>query len=134
MSIQACSDCLTDVSGTALPESAGPVRRAGRVGICAIAASVVALLGSSGVASAQISGFNFLNPAQWKYNQSDGGSPASVPDSETVVLTNGSGQIRSIFYRQPQAIGSFRCEFTLNVSASGTCPNFAFIVQMIPMV
>lgn len=75
-------------------------------------ASLIAAVQSDSMVLAGIAGFNNLNPSEWRYNQSDTGTPADLPNADTVHLTSGSGQARSIFFNAPQDISEFTAEFT----------------------
>lgn len=61
-------------------------------------------------ASADIIGLN--NLAGWQYNQSDAGASADLPDSDTIRLTNGESQARSIFFETRQSVSPFIATFT----------------------
>jgi hypothetical protein len=84
-------------------------------------------------AHADITGFN--NLTGWTYNQSDAGSPADLPDSNTIHITNGNGQRRSIFFNTPQDISSFTASFTYratNFNGSLVGQGITFVVQNSP--
>lgn len=62
-------------------------------------------------ASAGITGFNGL--ADWEYTQADNETPASLPDPDTIRLTNSGGtQLRSIFHDERQSTALFTASFT----------------------
>ena len=71
---------------------------------------------------ADVIGFNSLNPSEWTYNQSDEGAMASVPDPDTVHITNlGFNQARSIFFNEPQTVAPFTATFTYqSISGPGS--------------
>jgi hypothetical protein len=59
---------------------------------------------------ADITGFDML--AGWEYNQGDTGTPADFPDPNTIQITNGERQNRSIFFEQQQDVSRFSASFT----------------------
>lgn len=59
---------------------------------------------------ADITGFNMLSG--WEYNQGDTGTPADFPDPDTIQITNGERQNRSIFFEQRQDVSRFSASFT----------------------
>jgi hypothetical protein len=95
-----------------------------------VAAAVVAFP-ATGV-MADITGFNGL--AGWRYNQAadDLGTPASTPNPNTVQLTTGGGQLRSIFNSTPQSITQFTASFTYRANGGGVGRRLAFILQNAP--
>ncbi len=83
-------------------------------------------------ARADILGFNNLQG--WEYNQDlgDMGTPASRPDANTVQLTTGSNQLRSIFYSTTQSVTQFNASFTYRANGGGVSRRLAFIIQNAP--
>lgn len=78
-------------------------------------AMMAATIASPGLAD--IDGFD--NLAGWTYNQasSDPGTPADLPDPDTIHLTNlGTDQARSIFFNTPQDITRFDASFVYQAS------------------
>lgn len=104
-----------------------PVRSALAAAIAGLACSITS------TASADVTGFNDLDG--WTYNQApfDTGTPASLPDPDTIHLTNlGTTQSRNIFYNTPQDITRFTASFTyqaLNASTFGCDYGAAFTIQ-----
>lgn len=81
------------------------------------ACAIVFMLGP---ASGQIIGFNDLSG--WTYNQADGGSPIDLPNANTVHLTTGEGQARSIFFDTKQNIGDgFTTSFIYQATSINAC-------------
>ena len=73
-----------------------------------------------GPAFGQINGFNYLTG--WTYNQADGGAPIDLPDANTVHLTTGNGEARSIFNDVQQNIGSgFTTSFIYQATNINPC-------------
>jgi hypothetical protein len=92
--------------------------------------ALVALMLPPIAARAGIAGFNNLNG--WTYNQSDAGSPADLPVPDTIHLTTGNGQGRSIFFDTPQDITQFTASFTYratNLNPSLVGQGIAFVLQ-----
>lgn len=86
----------------------------------------IALIASS--ASADIIG---LTPGSYQYNHADAGSPPVLgPDS--IQLTTGGAQRRSIFFIDRQDITGFTASFTYHAESVGSFGNFpalAFVLQ-----
>ena len=95
-----------------------------------VAAAVVACSATS--AMADIVGFN--NLTGWRYNQAIGdvGTPASTPNANTVQLTTGGGQLRSVFYSTPQSITQFTASFNYRANGGGVNRSLAFVLQNDP--
>ncbi|MGD9790590.1 MAG: hypothetical protein AB7Q00_12685 [Phycisphaerales bacterium] len=97
-----------------------------------LACSVLVAL--PGVALGDIIG---LAPGSYAYNQGDGGSPALVgPNS--IQLTTGAGQNRSIWFNQPQTISSFEAHFTyqewvFSSNPTGRTAGMAFVISNSPL-
>lgn len=68
-------------------------------------------------ALADITGFDML--AGWEYNQGDTGTPADFPDPDTIQITNGERQNRSIFFKQRQDVSQFSASFTFRADYQG---------------
>lgn len=66
---------------------------------------------------ADITGFNMLDG--WEYNQGDTGTPADFPDPDTIHLTNGERQNRSIFFEQRRDVSQFSASFTFRADYQG---------------
>ncbi len=83
------------------------------------------------VVHADINGFN--NLVGWQYNQGDAGTPADMPDPDTIHLTNlGTAQRRSVFNLTPQPVGPFTASFTyqvLNAGIFGCDYGATFVIQ-----
>lgn len=98
----------------------------------AILAASAALAFSATGAMADIVGFNGLSG--WRYNQAVGdlGTPASTANSNTVQLTTGGNQLRSIFNSTPQSITQFTASFTYRANGGGVERRLAFVLQNAP--
>lgn len=68
-------------------------------------------------ALADITGFNMLDG--WEYNQGDTGTPADLPEPDTIHFTNGERQNRSIFFKQRQDVSQFSASFTFRADYQG---------------
>lgn len=93
--------------------------------------SCAALLMSGAAAQADIGGFNFLNG--WTPKVADSAPPISVPNANTVQLSSGGGNLRSIWFNTPQSITQFNASFTYRLSELFNGPvRLAFVVQNDP--
>lgn len=81
---------------------------------------ITLVAGISATATADVVGFN--NLSGWMYNQSDTGAMASLPNADTIHITNlGTNQARSIFFGEPQSVAPFLATFTYRaMNTSGT--------------
>ncbi len=102
--------------------------------------SVVTLLAAlaSGLAPplahADISGFD--NLMGWQYNFGDAGTPADLPNPNTIHLTTlGGSERRSVFYLSTQATMHFVATFSYRIlNAGGACDlGAAFVIQNSPI-
>lgn len=95
------------------------------------ACSLIAICGLSQSASADISGFTL---GTYTYNQADGGSPAVVGPNSIQVTTGGS-QVRSIWFNTRQAINQFSATFTYRqayTDSFAAANGFAFVLSNNP--
>lgn len=82
--------------------------------------------------------FGLNNLSGWTYNQplSDTGTPADLPDADTIHITSlGTNQSRSIFYNTPQQFAEFLVKFTYraaNASVFGCDYGATFTLQNSP--
>jgi len=84
---------------------------------------------------ADVGGFGSLNPSLWKYNHCDPGTPPVIVNSETIQLTTGPDQCRSIWYNTPQQFAEFLVTFTYrasSISASAVRQGITFALQNSP--
>lgn len=100
-------------------------------------AASIAVLALASVTQADILGFDGLNG--WHYNQAptDTGAPATLPDDNTIHLTNlGTSQARSVFYNTRQSITQFEVSFTyqaLSASTFGCEYGASFVIHNDPL-
>ncbi len=84
-----------------------------------MATAVFVVLSCPALALGEVPGFNNLNG--WTYNQLDGGTPADLPNSDSIHLTTGNGQRRSVFFNTPQNITEFTASFTYRATNINAC-------------
>lgn len=72
-------------------------------------------LAAAGSARADIMGFD--NLSGWTYRQGDGGTTADLPNPDTLQITSGNGQRRSVFYNTPQNVTQFSASFTYRAAS-----------------
>jgi len=80
------------------------------------------------LAYAAISG---LTLGTYEYNQGDAGTPPVV-GADSIQLTTGAGQRRSLFFTAPQDITEFTASFTYrapSIAASSSLQGLAFVLQ-----
>lgn len=81
-------------------------------------------------AFADVSGFNSL--IDWTYKQADSGSPAGIPNANTVRLTNaGSFESRAVWYNTPQTFANFLVSFTYQSQGAAGCGSNDFGVAFV---
>lgn len=89
-------------------------------------------------ATADITGFNNLDPALWKLNLRNddvGSGPSFNSGTDTLQLTNKGGpEIRSVWYRTPQPISQFTASFvyTATNNQTGQLIGGCFVIQNNP--
>lgn len=91
------------------------------------------LMATSVRLNADVLGFN--NLIGWQYNQGDVGTPADLPDPDTIHLTTLSGnERRSVFYLTTQGMMQFMATFNYRIEhAGGACDlGAAFVMQNSP--
>lgn len=91
-------------------------------------ALAIVIAGYINGASADYIGFN---PSDYKYNTGDTGSPPVIGE-DSIRLTTGSNDRRSIFFRTKQDITKFRASFDYRVSTVGANAfrqGIAFVLQ-----
>ncbi|HEY1684365.1 MAG TPA: PEP-CTERM sorting domain-containing protein [Tepidisphaeraceae bacterium] len=83
---------------------------------------------------ADINSFNGLTG--WTYDTTDTGSPPVLVTNNSIELTTGEGQNRTLWFNTPQSVSSFDVNFTYlanNIRACLDYQGIAFIVQSDPM-
>lgn len=101
--------------------------------LCARLSAAAALSIAATSTLADIPGINGLDG--WRYNQTDGGTPADLPDPDTIRITNlGTSQARSIFYTTRQAYSQFVASFTYQALNAGQFCDYGttFTIQSDP--
>lgn len=81
-------------------------------------------------AMADITGFN--NLSGWTYNPGDAGSPPVLLNSNSIELTTGPNNNRSLWFNTPQNITNFTAHFTFrsdSISASALRQGLTFTLQ-----